>query len=104
MVDKRVEEIVNHLVKLFEKENKRKPSFEELVKDCIYLKGINTANYLFESLKDGWIANGFKPTNFKAVNKTLFPFDRDYYYTELETFLNQEHQANINAHHKQSRK
>lgn len=90
MIYQREAHLVKQLVNDYLNQHNKKPTFIELIKDCIYLKGILTASYLFDSLKNGWISNGFKEEDFKVIHKSLFSEDRDYYYTELENYLNNE--------------
>ncbi|MDB0603071.1 hypothetical protein PL373_18455 [Tenacibaculum maritimum] len=103
MIYEREAQIVKQLVNDYLNQHNKKPTFIELIKDCIYLKGILTASYLFDSLKNGWLSNGFRNENFKEIHQNIFSEGRDYYYSELENYLNKENQANLDAHYKQSK-
>lgn len=103
MVNTKEKQIVKQLVDEYFKQYSKYPTFVDLIKDCIRLKGISTANYLFDSLKMGWLSNGFRNENFKEIHQNIFSEGRDYYYSELENYLNEENQANLDAHYKQSK-
>lgn len=104
MEDERIKSISLRLVEDYVEQHGVNPSFKQLIEDCIYLKGITTADYLFQSLKQGWILNDFEKPDFKLIQKELFSFDRNYLYKQLEEYLNDEHNAEINAHYNQSKK
>lgn len=93
MEDERIKSITLRLVEDCVEQYGVNPSFKQLIEDCIYLKGITTADYLFQSLKQGWILNDFEKPDFKLIQKELFPFDRNYLYEQLEEYLNDEHNA-----------
>lgn len=86
----RKKELVKSLISAYEEEKGNYPSFYELIKDCIYLKGINTARYLFNVIQEGWLENNLQPQDFKSIYSSFFGTSRTYYYEELENYLDEE--------------
>ena len=74
---------VKNLTDVFLKENGTFPEFEDLIKECIYLKDLSTADCLFNSLKEGWLLNGFKELDFKELHTKIFKYDKAYHFDEL---------------------
>ncbi len=79
-----------------------KPTFEDLVKDCIQLKGNSIAEYLFQALKQGWIANNYLDENYNKVFEKYFSDNRHYYYTEMEQYLLDENEVGFSTYFDQT--
>ena len=103
MEDERIKSIVRSLFDDFKKEKGSEPTLKDIVQECIYLKGITTADYLFESLALGWKLNEYPTTDIKALNREMFPFDRNYWYEQLEEYVDAENKADLDAHYNQSK-
>ncbi|CAA0160715.1 hypothetical protein ACE1MK_09200 [Tenacibaculum maritimum] len=86
----KTKELVNSLISAYEEEKGNYPSFYELIKDCIYLEGINTARYLFSTIQEGWLENDLQPQDFKSIYSSFFGTSRAYYYGELKNYLDEE--------------
>ena len=86
----RTKKLVNSLISAYEEEKGSFPSFHELIKDCIYLKGIDTARCLFNIIQEGWLENNLQPQDFKSIYSSFFGTSRAYYYGELENYLAEE--------------
>lgn len=91
----RTKELVNSLISAYEEEKGNYPSFYELIKDCIYLEGINTARYLFNTIQEGWLENDLQPQDFKSIYSSFFGTSRAYYYGELKNYLDEENEIMI---------
>lgn len=99
-IDNWIKGLINELVKV----NGKEPSFQELIQDCIYLKGIDTAEFLYHPLKDAWLRCGLDNQYFKQIYFDLFGESRDYYYTEITNFLIEENEAEFKAQRLESDK
>ncbi len=93
-VDK-IKNWVGNIYSNYKEQYNKEPAFEDIIKDCIYLKGINITDYLFSSLKEGWITNNFPETDFRKLHKDIFCDDRNYYYSEIENYLIEESDAEM---------
>lgn len=74
---------VKRLAETFTESYGKFPEFEDLIRECIYLKGLGTSDYLFSSLKEGWLLNGFMELDFNSLHTKIFKYDLLYYYDEL---------------------
>lgn len=63
------------------------PTFRDLIKDCIYIKGMDATDYLSKYIIKGWELNQYPITDFNLEIKELLCSDRDYYYTEMMDYL-----------------
>lgn len=77
-------EIVKNLIKKFNKDYKTNPSFENLLQDCIKLRGITTTEFLVTSLQKGWLLNGGEDLDFSSIYNKYFGYDRIPLYEKLE--------------------
>ncbi|GFD83543.1 hypothetical protein KUL118_64050 [Tenacibaculum sp. KUL118] len=77
-------EIVKNLIKTFNKDYKANPSFENLLQDCIKLRGITATEFLATSLQEGWLLNGGKELDFSSIYNKYFGYDRIPLYEKLE--------------------
>lgn len=59
--------IVNSLINNFKKDYETTPSFEDLLQDCINLKGITVTEFLVTSLQKGWLLNGGEHLDFSPI-------------------------------------
>lgn len=78
-----------------------KPTFEDLVKDCIQLKGNSIAEYLFQALKQGWKANNYFDEDYDKVFEKYFSVDRHFYYTEMEQYLLKDNDVQMEINYNQ---
>ncbi|GFD93133.1 hypothetical protein KUL156_42990 [Alteromonas sp. KUL156] len=77
-------EIVKNLIKTFNKDYKANPSFENLLQDCIKLRGITATEFLATSLQEDWLLNGGKELDFSSIYNKYFGYDRIPLYEKLE--------------------
>lgn len=68
----------------YEANYSKKPSFENLLQDCIKLKGIITTEFLITSLQEGWLLNGGEDLDFSSIYNKYFGYDRIPLYEKLE--------------------
>lgn len=76
--------IVNSLINNFKKDYETTPSFEDLLQDCINLKGITVTEFLVTSLQKGWLLNGGEDLDFSPIYNKYFGYDRIPLYEKLE--------------------
>lgn len=98
----KVKNWVTNLYIDYKTQYKREPSFEDLIKDCIHLKGIDIAEYLFNSLQKGWLDNSYPEIDFKELHKNLFCDSRNYYYSELKLYLDNNADSEFEANFRQN--
>ncbi|QCD61097.1 hypothetical protein B9C57_00335 [Tenacibaculum maritimum] len=71
-------------MKEYENNYSQKPSFEDLLKDCIKLRGITVTEFLVTSLQKGWLLNGGEDLDFSSTYNKYFGYDRIPLYEKLE--------------------
>ncbi|CAA0236829.1 hypothetical protein [Tenacibaculum maritimum] len=76
--------ILNQIMKEYENNYSQKPSFENLLQDCIKLRGITDTEFLASSLQKGWLLNGGKELDFSSIYNKYFGYDRIPLYEKLE--------------------
>lgn len=76
--------ILNKIMKEYEDNYSQKPSFENLLQDCIKLRGITATEFLATSLQEGWLLNGGKELDFPSIYNKYFGYDRIPLYEKLE--------------------
>lgn len=76
--------ILNKIVKGYEDSYSQKPSFENLLQDCIKLRGITVTEFLVASLQKGWLLNGGEDLDFSSIYNKYFGYDRIILYEKLE--------------------
>ncbi|WP_136437301.1 hypothetical protein [Tenacibaculum maritimum] len=76
--------ILNQIMKEYENNYSQKPSFEDLLKDCIKLRGITVTEFLVTSLQKGWLLNGGEDLDFSSTYNKYFGYDRIPLYEKLE--------------------
>lgn len=76
--------ILNKIMKGYEDSYSQKPSFENLLQDCIKLRGITATEFLATSLQEGWLLNGGKELDFSSIYNKYFGYDRIPLYEKLE--------------------
>lgn len=77
------------------------PTFEDIIKDCIYLKGLDTAEYLFNTLKQGWLENNYPEMDFNKLYKNTFCDTRNYYYSEMKNLIENNSDSELEANYRQ---
>lgn len=60
------------------------PTFENLIEDCIRLRGITATEFLVSSLQEGWLLNNGDKLDFSSIYDKYFGYDRVNLYEKLE--------------------
>ncbi|WP_028892242.1 hypothetical protein [Tenacibaculum sp. 47A_GOM-205m] len=71
-------------MKEYENNYSQKPSFENLLQDCIKLRGITATEFSAPSLQKGWLLNGGEELDFPSIYNKYFGYDRIPLYEKLE--------------------
>ncbi len=79
-----LKETVSDLIIQYQNKYNVKPSFENLLQDCIKLRGITTTEFLATSLQEGWLLNGGQELDFSSIYNKYFGYDRIPLYEKLE--------------------
>ncbi len=87
MENQKIKNWVALIFKDYENQYNKTPTFRDLIKDCIYIKGIDATEYLSKYIIKGWELNNYPTTDFNLVLKELLCSDRDYFYTEMIDYL-----------------
>lgn len=87
MENQKIKNWVALIFKDYENQYNIAPTFSDLIKDCIYIKGINATEYLSKHIINGWELNNYPKTDYNLELKKLLCYDRDYYYTEMFEYI-----------------
>lgn len=85
---KLTQQIIESYKKIFLKE----PTFEDLLQDCITLRGLTTTEFLVSTLYKGWLQNGGKKIDSTTLYNKYFGYDRISLYEKLEEIEFENHQ------------
>lgn len=87
---KLIKQIIESYKKIFLKE----PAFDDLLKDCIRLRGLTTTEFLVNTLYKGWLQNGGKEIDSTTLYNKYFGYDRIELYEKLEEIEFETYQKN----------
>lgn len=77
--------LVNKLINEYQNIYNVFPTFEDLLKDCIRLRGLTATEFLVSTLYKGWLQNDGKEIDFTLLRNKYFGYDRIDLYEKLES-------------------
>lgn len=84
--------IIRNLISQYTKAFSKEPTFEDLLKDCIRLRGLTATEFSVNTLYKGWLQNGGKEIDSTTLYNKYFGYDRIGLYEELEEIEFKNHQ------------
>jgi hypothetical protein len=94
-----IKEWVGEIYKDYKKQYFKEPTFEDIIIDCIKLRGIEIADFLFSTLKDAWLENNYPITDFKLLREKIFCYDRARCYFEIEQIVDEWNEIVFNSNY-----
>ncbi|WP_417784708.1 hypothetical protein [Tenacibaculum sp.] len=76
--------LVSQLINEYKNTFNTCPKFENLLIDCIKLRGVTATEFLAISLQKGWLLNGGEELDFSSIYNKYFGYDRVSLYEKLE--------------------